>query len=533
MPFCSAYYTIFRMDNLLHDILLVIATALLAVLHLLSATHALLHKREPYAALVWVSVCLFVPIFGPLIYIVLGFNRIQRRAHRLMRKSVRQAGPQTISAQVDVECDPEKEICQIIEEDELGTRELSASPSAVPLSMFPPRIRRIAGIGERITRVPMLSGNLVEALFNGDEAYPPMLAAIEDARSRVWLTTYIFDNDHTGKIFIEALSRAVDRGVDVRVLVDGVGTFTTRPRIDRVMRQHGIKVGRFLPPRLFPPQFSINLRNHRKLLIVDDCTCFTGGMNITDTHLVDKPEKKGFWARLGKLVSSHTAKDLHFKVCGPIVNIQQRIFARDWEFCTYEKLEIGASTTCTEIQGNSFCRSILAGPDDYFAVFESILLGVISAAKSTVHIMTPYFLPQRELITALESAVLRGVDVTVLIPEECDHRFVKWATYNCLWSLLERGMKIYFQEPPFDHSKLLIVDGAYVHMGSANLDPRSLRLNFELTMEILDLPLAIRLETHFSAARAKSKEYTLQDLNSRPLHIRMRDAFFWIFSPYL
>lgn len=530
--------------SLVSSIVLVIVSVILTILHILSAAHALLHKREPYAALVWVSVCLFVPVAGPLLYIMLGFNRIHRRADRIMRKSRREAGPDQISSQVAIAGEGDEydekacpwRIPNIPDPeslDELGEQEVIHSPRAAQLSMFPPRVRRIAGITEALTGVPMLSGNSVEPLFNGDEAYPPMLEAIGSARHRVWLTSYIFDNDNSGKAFTAALAEAARRGLDVRVLVDGVGTFLTRPRIDKTLEKQGILVGRFLPPSLWPPQFSINLRNHRKLLIVDNCTAFTGGMNISDTHLLNKSPAKGFSRLVKKVRGVQTARDLHFKVCGPIVNVLQRIFIRDWEFCTHEKLVLTKEDECLEVKGRSFCRSILDGPDDFFDVFHSVLLGVLSSAKSSVHIITPYFLPQRELITALQSAVLRGVDVAVVIPSECDHKFVLWATYNCLWDLLGRGVKIYFQPPPFDHSKLLLVDGSYIHMGSANLDPRSFRLNFELTTEILDPPLAARLEEYFKKARDASREYTLKDLNSRPLHIRLRDALFWLFSPYL
>ena len=524
--------------------LVIILTAFFAVLHLISATHALLNKRDPKSATIWVFICLFVPVAGPFIYMILGFNRIQRRANRIMRKSGRQDGPEKISTQVEVESEADADdrhakmwgipnMPTPESRQDLGTLKVIHSPRATPLSIFPPRIRRIAGIAEALTGVPMLSGNKVEPLFNGEEAYPPMLEAINGAKRRIWLTTYIFDNDNTGKTFVKALGDAVKRGADVRVLVDGVGTFMTRPRIDKALKKQGVKVARFLPPQIWPPQFSINLRNHRKLLLVDNCISFTGGMNISDAHLMNKPPARGLARFIHKFYGAHTAKDMHYKVEGPIVNTLQRIFARDWEFCAQEKLELGDEDVCREVRGNAFCRSILDGPDDFFDVLHSVLLGVVSSAKSSIHIMTPYFLPQRELITALQSAVLRGVDVAVIIPAEADHKFVYWATYNCLWDLLGRGVKIYFQPPPFDHSKLFLVDGSYLHMGSANMDQRSFRLNFELTMEVLDLPIAAGLEKYFKKVRGNSREYTLKDLNARPLHIRIRDAIFWLMSPYL
>lgn len=532
-----------RMEAL-NDIAWIIISAAVAVLHFSCAGHALLHKRDPYAALVWVSVCLFVPVGGAMLYILIGFNRVRRRARKIMHRSVKQDGPDKISTPLgtDGELDYFHNHASLWELPAIprpdgpsaeGEKEAAISPRTVPLALFPPRIRRIAGIGETITGVSMLSGNAVEPLFNGEEAYPQMLKAIKNARRRIWLTTYIFDNDGTGQSFIAALGEAARRGVDVRVLVDGTGTFFTTPRVDKALAAVGVRVARFLPPSLLPPQFFINLRNHRKLLLVDNCTSFTGGMNISDVHLADKEYAPCSFSFCGKFKGVSVARDIHFKIEGPIVNTLQRIFARDWEFCTQEKLELTAGDVCHEIKGSALCRSILDGPDDFFDFLHSILLGVISSAKNSIHIMTPYFLPQRELITALQSAVLRGVDVAVIIPSELDHVFVKWASYNCLFELLRRGVKIYFQPPPFDHSKLLLVDGAYVHLGSANMDPRSFHLNFELTMEVINLHLAARLEAHFKNMRSASREYTLDDLANRPLHTRLRDAVFWLMSPYL
>ncbi|MDL2285600.1 phospholipase D-like domain-containing protein, partial [Desulfovibrio sp. OttesenSCG-928-F07] len=503
--------------------------------------HALLHKREPYSALVWVSVCLSIPLLGPLLYYMFGFNRIHRHAAKLMKKSTRHDGPTSISTQVV----PTVSNITAEQFDEMSKQPMPngghidiipdyahASPRAVPLSLLPARVRTVAGIGQELTQVPLLSGNSVIPLFNGEEAYPAMLEAINKAERRVWLTTYIFDNDKTGKSFIQALEHAKNRGVDVRVLVDGVGVFATFPRTDKTLRKKGIPVASFLPPRLIPPQVSINLRNHRKLLIIDECTAFTGGMNITDVHLVNKTKSSGIQGLLNKM-GAETAKDLHFKVSGSILAPLIRIFARDWQFCTGESLNMPAAHDCMAITGNSLCRAILDGPDDYFDVFYSTLLGVISAAKSSIKIMTPYFLPPRELETALQSAAMRGVDITIILPKENDHRIVAWATNNAVWGLLERGIKIYYQPPPFDHTKLLLVDGYYVHMGSANMDPRSFRLNFELTMEIFDLPLASRLETHFKQVQAESALYTIDDVNARSLPVRVRDALCWMLSPYL
>lgn len=519
-----------------NPVIVSIVGAILFVLGILSAGHALLHKREPYSAVVWVFVSLSIPLLGPILYAILGVNRIHRHALKLMRKSAKYHGPSGIST-LDGHEPPSG-----VDSPEMGnTVRIPDSPAEydeydpqsameVPDSMLPARARILAGIGHGVTGRPLLARNNVLPLFNGEEAFPAMLDAVEKAKEQVWLSTYIFDYDEVGKSFIAAMIRAAARGVDVRLIIDGVGTFFTWPRIARKLRKTGVKLARFIPPRVLPPEFSINLRNHRKLLVVDGRIAFTGGMNITAAHLVNKPPRTGLGGFLDKFRCT-TAQDLHFRITGPILDDFQFIFARDWLFTGKEQPDYRPGRW--KAGGDCLCRAILDGPDDDFERFHSTLLGVVSSAKSSVHIITPYFLPQRELITAIQSAVLRGVEVSVILPEESDQNIVKWASQNILWEFAGKGTKVYYQPPPFAHTKLLVVDGYYVHMGSANLDPRSMRLNFELTAEVFSLRLAMGLDAYFESIRQKSREYTVRDLRSRTLPVRIRDAFFWMFSPYL
>lgn len=253
-------------------------------------------------------------------------------------------------------------------------------------------------------------------------------------------------------------------------------------------------------------------------------------MNISSVHMMNPIEPKGFRAQIG-LSKADPMQDIHFKVEGPIIEDFQLIFGREWQFTTGEVLDLPEVSNCPK--GHSLCRTILDGPDDYLERFHFTLLGCISAAKSSVRIMTPYFLPPRQLITALQSAAMRGVDVSVILPDKVDLNFVKWATRNVLWEFVGRGVHIYYQPAPFNHSKLLLIDGFYSHVGSANLDARSLRLNFELTMEIFDLRIASELEQYYAEIRAKSRECTAKEINSRSLPVKIRDAAFWLFSPYM
>ncbi len=471
---------------------------MLIVIHipaaLTAAAHALLYKRDPRAAWGWIGTCLFVPIAGPLFYFLFGINRIQTRAHKLEQKS-----PFRINIGYERPEDGKEDVCLSI--------------------LTAPQYSEIAHISEAVTRRPLVDGNYIEPLHNGEAAYPAMIAAIENAQRALYLSTYIFDTDNTGRQFIDALVHASERGVDVRVMLDGFGELYSTPRARTLLKKGGVRIARFLPPRLIPPMLYFNLRNHRKILVTDGHTGFVGGMNIGDRHLVNVQE------------NSERVVDLHFRLRGPIVSQIEQVFLEDWRFTTGEKTVPSASAE--EGAGEAICRTIVDGPNEDLDKLASILLGAISAARERILIMTPYFLPSREMIAALQTAALRGLEVAVVLPGKNNLPFVQWATSNMLWEVLQKGIRVYYQLPPFVHTKLFIADDYYVQIGSANISPRSLRLNFEVAVEIYHQPTAALLTSHVFENIKRSREMTLEKIDARPLTIRTRDAIAWLFSPYL
>ncbi len=451
-------------------------------LSLLASGHALINKRHPRAAFGWIGLCLVFPLAGAALYFLFGVNRIRRRARKL-----RGEGPHAKAAGEHL-IDP------------------------------PPGFEELGALGERVSGEPLLDGNRVTPLYNGEQAYPTMLAAIEEARSQVLLATYIFDTDDTGQAFADALGRAVERGVRVRVLLDGVGELYSFPRARRMLRKRGVEVRRFLPPRLLPPSFMLNLRNHRKILLVDDEVAFTGGMNVSDRHRVSRED------------NSHRVVDLHFQLAGPVLASLAAVFQSDWAFAGGdEEVELPHPPSA----GASRCRVVADGPDEELDRLLLLLVGAVGLARRRVAIMTPYFIPPRELLGALQAAALRGVDVAVVLPARNNLFFVHRAARHALWELLQRGVRVYYQGGPFVHSKLLLVDEDYAQIGSANVDPRSLRLNFELAVEVYDRALVAELDRHFASARAGAEEVHLADVDARRLHTRLLDGAAWLFSPYL
>jgi cardiolipin synthase len=472
---------------------------LLATAQVLSAVfasaHAVLHKRDVRAAIGWVGLIWLVPFFGSIFYGLFGINRIRRRAsdlrgHEPQLRSMR-GGPGSTHEGV-----------------------ASALPEAHS------RFAAVARLLDTIAPCPLTASNAVEPLVGGTAAYQAMLAAIEAAETSIGLSTYIFDADALGMAFVAALGRAQERGVAVRVLVDGVGVRYSQPLITARLRALGVTAAEFLPT-LFPLHLPYaNLRNHRKILVVDGSVGFTGGMNIRRGHLDD-------------VAAADAIADVHFRLQGPVIRDLTATFAEDWLFATSERLAGAAWFPAQHACGPVFARVIAAGPDEDFELLRWSILAALSQARIAVRIVTPYFLPDPILATALMLAALRGVAVEIVVPLKNNLKLVEWAVYAKIGTLLSRGCRVFLTPPPFDHAKLMTVDGSWALIGSANWDPRSLRLNFELDVECYDADLARTLNGLIDARIAAATPLTPERLKARPLAVKLRDATAWLLSPYL
>ncbi len=463
-----------------------IVIAVAATTTLLAGGHALLHKREPRAALLWIVVSILLPFVGPLLYLLFGINRSWKRIRRLGEKN---------------------KSSLVVVPDRATTAHSGLSQIA--------HIR----LGSAVTGLPLLPDNLVTPLANGEQAYPAMLDAIRSARSWIYLCTYIFEHREIGADFITALAEAKKRGVEVYVLLDGVGAWYSLNRTSRILKKHSVRVRTFLPPRLFPPELEINLRNHRKVLLVDGETGFTGGMNIRQCHLVSS-------AGIEK-----ATRDYMFELKGGILEQMARVVEEDWLFVSGEKLP--QRTFPVNLAGTMNCRTVIDGPGIHLNAITNLLVGAFSMAEQRITIVTPYFLPPPELLAALQAAALRGVDVRVLLPSTSNLRYVDWATQKMLPDLIDYNIRFFWQPPPFDHSKLLVIDGHYSLIGSSNLDTRSLRLNFELVVEVYDAALGQHLEHDIAQLQAASEEIGADELRRKPIHKRIAYAIWWLFTPYL
>jgi cardiolipin synthase len=447
--------------------------------------HIILTKAE-IPAIGWIGFVLVSPFFGVFIYWIFGINRVSRRARRYRRRT--DAPPN------------------------LTTHDM-------PFKGLPtPQQRQLFQFARSVHNMPFLGGNNVVPLVNAEGAYPNMLAAIAEAKRSIALSVYIFDCDEVGLKFIAALTAAHHRGVKVRVLLDEIGSGKRTKPADKLLSAAGISTARFIPQNLkFLPL--INLRNHRKIMLVDGRIGYIGGMNICLSYAAQKDEE---------------IRDLHFRVSGPVIAQLNATFEEDWKFATDETVELPLIECPPEkMEEPVYARAIPDGPDNAAQRTQWIILGALAVAQKNVHILTPYFLPNEILTNALGVCAMRGVSVQVVVPSRTDIALVDWAMEAKFQYLLEHGVTIYRSPPPFDHTKLMVVDGVWTLVGSSNWDQRSLRLNFEANLECYDGNFGRDLETHFDSIKKIAKAVTVADVMALPVARRLRNNFARLFAPYL
>ena len=479
------------------------AFSLVGLLYLLlsiaAGMHVLLNKQNEAAAFSWLGIIVLAPLVGAALYWLFGINRIRRRARAELPEQTRESGVQdNLSLPVGAEALP------------AGLQHLMRTGSAIHPS-------------------PYLPHNCLDVLRNSDEAYPAMLEAIRDAKESVVLSSYIFEYDSIGREFVDALVFAHNSGVEVRVLIDGlgVGYGFSLVRSDRVLRKQGVRTARFLSALSTSGTRFINLRNHRKILSVDGRVAFVGGINIRAGNLLDRASKE-------------PTQDVHFRIKGEVIDQINKAFVDDWAFATGEKLELpgavkGESQRRDDPSGlgdtNVICRVLLDGPDDNYQKLKLTMLGAINAATTRIRIASPYFLPDQTIQKALYLAVLRGVSVDVCVPSKNNLRLVGWAMRANTKRLLSYGVQLHESQPPFDHSKIFLVDHDWALIGSSNWDERSLELNFEINLECYGSAFNLRLNQLMDRKLGQSTR--VSNLRKEPLLLRLRNNFCRLLSPYL
>lgn len=421
------------------------------------ALHALHRRRNASATLLWIFVAWSFPFFGPLCYLAFGIDRVPNKGLKkqvanqlMMRQRDRQAGEATGFDAWHLDFQTSSATLE-----NTLSRELNMS-----IDILSPEH-------------PLLGSNDITPLAGGDQAYPLMLQAIRGARNHIHLQSFIIHPDETGKLFLDALQSKAEQGVKVRLMFDRFGS--TPAYLGGLFRKYGgnpnFEICGWTQANPFKAQFQLNLRNHRKNLVVDGHTAFFGGVNISKENTT--------------AMGRSAIRDYHFKVEGPLVHELQISFLRDWYFMTDQPIEtlLNAAHFPKLLSiGRARARVIDSGPSSPPGMVGEAFFNAIVMARQQILIVTPYFVPPTDLIKALRSAARRGVDVCIVLPEQNNHIYAGMAAKALFEELMEAGVRFFLRKPPFIHAKAMVVDNAVALVGTANLDIRSLELNYETTV---------------------------------------------------
>ncbi|MFC0300055.1 cardiolipin synthase [Virgibacillus soli] len=456
-----------------------------------------LERKDATSTWAWLMVLLFVPIAGFFLYLIFGKPISNRHIFTWDTKS-RLGVKKAVNEQL-----------QAIEEDRFYYKH---EELATYHDLYYLHLRHNDAI--------FTQDNKVDIFTDGNDKFHALINDLQQAKDHIHLLYYIIRHDELGQRIANVLMQKAQEGVEVRVLYDDMGSRMLRPKFLRDLRKAGVKVEAFFPPKIPKINFKINYRNHRKLVIIDGQVGYIGGFNIGDEYL-GKSKKFGYW------------RDTHLRVEGDAVRNMQTRFILDWNQASrnhivYEKRYYDAKPS-----GDIGIQIVSSGPDSDWEQIKNGYIKMILSAKEYIYIQTPYYIPDESLRDALRIAALSGVDVKIMIPNKPDHPFVYWATLSYVGDLLSTGAEAYIYQKGFMHAKTIVVDGKIASVGTANIDVRSFRLNFEVNAFLYDIGIAQQLVRAFENDISHSTQMTQKLYDKRSLGIRFKESISRLLSPVL
>jgi cardiolipin synthase len=498
------------MDQASHGITywVVISTAMHTAAFAGVTLHALRRRRNASATILWIFVAWSFPLFGPLCYLAFGIDRVSTKglANKVANQMLMHRRDERI-------------------EDGSSFTAWHLNFRANPADLENRMSRRLNTLVDTLNpEHPLLDSNEFTPLVSGDAAYPQMLQAIRSAKHHIHIQSFIIHRDDTGRKFLDALKTKAEQGVQVRLLFDRFGS--THAYLGGMFRKYrktpNFEICGWTQANPFKAQFQINLRNHRKNLVVDGHVAFFGGVNIASSNTTSRGQK--------------AIRDYHFKVEGPLVHELQISFLRDWYFMTRQPIDtlLNADHFPRMLSvGSTRARLIDSGPSSPPGMVGETFFNAIILAQKQILLVTPYFVPTSDLLKALRSAARRGVDVRIILPEFNNHKYAGMASKALYEELMEAGARIFQRQPPFIHAKAVIVDDSIALVGTANLDVRSLELNYETTVLFEDETTVNKLKRIVHEDIELSRELDLNEWIQRPRIQKLGENLCSLMAPVL
>lgn len=464
-------------------------TTLLAIINLI------LFGSRPAKSVSWLLVIIMVPFIGSLFYVLIGINR---RKYKFL--TLRQT----------------KKMKRYDEKHQEAISNIDLKNHASITSY-----EKLVNLISKNSKFSPFDGNKVAVFYSGKNAFNEIFKAINNAEKFIHVQFYIFEKGEILEKLFELFKVKISEGVEVRVIYDAIGSYSLQRRIVKKFKKIGVKVYPTMPLKLGRILFTINYRNHRKIIVIDGKVAFTGGMNISDKYIKASSEL-GVWY------------DVHLSIIGPAVQSLGHIFSKDYYFASgIETLQQSEYFPKVKKQGNSVVQIVSSGPDSDFSAIMQQYLMLITQAKKYICIANSYFIPGVVILEAIKLAALSGIEVKLLVPNKSDSIFVKYSMFSYFDELLAAGIKIYLYKSTFLHSKVIIVDDEIASVGTGNFDNRSFEQNFEVNTLIYDNQLAKEMKNHFLNDCDISTFLSKEDFSKRSLGNKFIEGIARIFSPLL
>lgn len=467
----------------------------------LAFTIIFLERRDATSAWAWLMVLFFIPVVGFILYLIFGRKLSKDRIFTWDTKS---------------KLGVKKEVQSQLRAIETGEFNFKQDELIQYMDLYYLHLKNDDAI--------FTHNNKVSIYTDGIEKFNALMNDLKEAQDHIHLLYYIIRHDHLGMQIADILMSKAQEGVDVRVLYDDMGSRRLSRRFIRRLKSAGVHVDAFFPPKIPKVNLKINFRNHRKLAIIDGKIGYIGGFNIGDEYL-GKDHKFGYW------------RDTHLRIYGDAVRNMQTRFILDWNQASrndilYEDRYYTGAEDSTE-SGNVGIQIVSSGPDSDWEQIKYGYIKMILSAKEYIYMQTPYFIPDESLMDALRVAALSGVKVKIMIPNKPDHPFVYWATLSHIGDLLAAGAETYIYQNGFLHAKTIVVDGKISSVGTANIDVRSFRLNFEVNAFLYDKEIAKALVNAFKNDIKLSTQMTRKLYDQRSIVIKFKESISRLLSPIL